>query len=68
MSGYNIAIYIIKMNAMTTVIILRSIWGGRVCTFMIAWLVNVVFTNNSKQIVPCYAYYLILKLSITDSL
>ena len=36
LSGYNIAIYIIKMNAMTTVIILRSIWGGRVCTFMIA--------------------------------
>ena len=39
--------------------IVHSTCDSRVCTFMIARLVNVVFTmtNNLKQIIPSYAYF-----------
>ena len=58
---------------MTTVMIVHSTCGSRVYIGMYihdCMIVNVVFTitNNLKQIVPSYAYYLILKLSITASL
>ena len=74
MSGYNIAIYYNKEECYDhshNCTFKNSRCGSRVCTFLIALLVIIIIftiTNDLKQIVPSYAYYLIFKLSITASL
>ena len=39
---------------MTTVMIVHSTCGSRVCTFMIARRVNVVFTITNKSFLPMH--------------
>ena len=56
---------------MTTVMIVHSTSGSRVYIGMYIpdrMISDNTITNNLKQIISSYAYYLILKLSITASL